>query len=62
MGGNIQTLALPYAHEVSKVFVSFPFQKQKINDSLVTSADKHTIQHQPNACLRWLSLEIQNCL
>lgn len=24
MGGNIQTLALPYAHEVSKVFVSFP--------------------------------------
>ena len=27
MGGNLQTQALPYAHEVSKVVISFPLSK-----------------------------------
>lgn len=50
MGGNIQTLALRYAHEVSKVVVTFSLLKTCNIQLTGKFADKHIIQHQPNAC------------
>lgn len=60
MGESTHTLFMPYAYEISKVFVSFCTQKYKMHDSLLAFAKKYIIQHQTNACLRELSLEREN--